>query len=485
MRLFIGFLLSLTFLGTASATPLQFSQILNGMESRLQRALIEDFTDEQMTEFLSTVYGQAYNLDLRNLDLEDIQANADSYISRLFQIQITLQASLLNKWNDQGLLDNPDSLESYYAILRTIRYSIDMIGEAKLGFPRLTGDEEVSTAFENGPYSLVLGGDPDNLPPGTAYLVRGSAANSAAIARITDFSDGQFSHIGIMHEDNQGARYIVEALIEKGLVRNTYEYAMNHGVVRAQTFIFKDRELQRDAARIGNMFATSNIHYPYNFTMRLTPAGVAPEDFFCSGALHDFFMIASEGDVVLPMHPSRLPMNNFTMALGVEATETFAPSDIQSDSRFNPGPEWRDFRFTEKVRLQDLILDHMLNALHTGWYKFVPGAKFKIGASVAKFLSGFPGLNRLPLLKDIPDNMSRETLQHVLMLHFSTENLFKRVSQMNDDYLSEFGVPLSPKQINQRVDDLLRSEDAFGPLKKAQANPPILQEGLQCKELLR
>ena len=481
---FILFLSLSIFSVTAWSNQVRLSEVLRTMDSKLELALSNDFTQNQLKSFLGSIYAQAYGLDFRDVDIQDLKSNSDDYIQRLFQIQTQFQSTLLSKWNNQGLLEDPETLEAYYNILRTVRYSIDMVGEAKYDFPQLTGDEELETTFENGKTSMVLGGDPNSLSNGTVYLVRGTAANSAAIARISNFTDGQFSHIGFLHINSEGEKSIIEALIEKGLVKNTYDYAMNHGVARAQAFIYEDLEVQSVAANYANIFASSNIHYPYNFTMKTTPFDTAVEDFFCSDVIRYSFGAVTEGELTVPLHPSVLPMTDFTMSLGVEASETFAPSDIQSDSRFAPGPEWRDFRFTEKVRHQDLILDHMLEALNSGWYAFEAGPKFFLGSSITKFLSRMPLARKLPLLRDIPENMSRKTLQQVLMLHFSTENIFKRVKQWNQDFISEHGVPMSPKQINNNIDKMLRTENAFGPFKKAKPNPASSNKGMLCESLL-
>ena len=46
--------------------------------------------------------------------------------------------------------------------------------------------------------------------------MRGMHHNSAAIARIGDV-DSQFSHLAIVHTDESGKHWVVEALIEDGV----------------------------------------------------------------------------------------------------------------------------------------------------------------------------------------------------------------------------------------------------------------------------
>jgi len=465
--------LSFTLLTSTSwSNPIKFSQILDRIEEQLVKVSDPDLNSAALSTALNVIYASAYDLDFKTLNLDDLKIDADAYINRLFQIQTKLQSDLLTSWNNKGLLENSATLEAYYKILRTIRYTIDFIGEAKFGFPRIEKGDKPSTSFVNGEFSMVLGGNADELPSGTLYLVRGSAANSAAIARISSLSDGQFSHIGILHQDRDGERSILEALIEKGLVKNSYDYAMNAGVVRAQTFIYEDPEFFKEVAALSNVHASSDVHVPYNF--RMIPLTIQQDPYtngyFCSDNIAHNALVVSNGEFSMPMHPSTIPTNDFTWSLGVRTETTFAPSDIQSDSRFSPGPEWRDFKFTEKVRQQDLILDHIFKAIDSGWFKFVPGKKYKIGASIAKFLSQFPGIRKISLLRNIPKNMSKETLRYVLMLHFATEKIHKIVIQANNAHLRSWGYPLSPKKTDDLISQLFLHHSAFGALTKVNDN---------------
>lgn len=476
-KIAIFFLLFFAFVDQSQA--LLFSNILNQTESRVQEALVQDFEGDELSEILNSLYEEAYELDLRALDLEDLREHADDYIERLFKVQTTLQSELLVKWNRQGLLEEEKTLQAYYKALRTIRYTIDLIGEAKFGFPRVKKRDKVSTAFEDGAFSMVLGGDPNELPSGAIFLVRGSAANSAAIARISSMNDGQFSHIGMLHIDEKGNKSILESLIEKGLVKHAYDYAMNQGVVRAQSFILPDTEASKKAATFGNSLATAETHIDYNFSMELTPVGIWPhKGFFCSDFIAYSYASVTydetlgETDMLkLPLYPSPLPMTDFTLSIGVTAEKTFIPSDIQSDARFIPGPEWRDFRFTEKVRLHDLILDHMLDALNSKWFGFQSGVKYHSLTALLKLASRTPILKKFSILKDIPRNMTKATLRQVLMLHFTTEKIYKKVSAKNNQHLKFYNLPMSPKQIDQFITELFLSESSFGPFVKLKSEP--------------
>ena len=53
-------------------------------------------------------------------------------------------------------------------------------------------------------------------------MMRGMHHNSAAIARIGDV-DSQFSHLAIVHTDDGGKQWVVEALIEEGSVIHSLE----------------------------------------------------------------------------------------------------------------------------------------------------------------------------------------------------------------------------------------------------------------------
>src|SRR5262249_4209212 len=136
--------------------------------------------------------------------------------------------------------------------MRILRYTADIVGEVASGYPRLTSGERTYPAFD-GPagwtqmHPARADGERVTLRSGDVLLVRGQLHNSAAIARIGDV-DSQFSHVGIVHVDADGQRWMVEALIEEGSTLTPLARALGHGLGRAVLFRHRNAELARRAA---------------------------------------------------------------------------------------------------------------------------------------------------------------------------------------------------------------------------------------------
>src|SRR5690606_40469455 len=113
--------------------------------------------------------------------------------------------------------------------------------KSKRGFTGTNWNTLVPPAFDTG----------HNIPfrSGDLILMRGSAHNSAAIARIGDV-DTQFSHIAIVYVDPDGKHWIVEALIEDGSVVKPLESVLDHGLGRAVLYRHRDPDLAARAAKL-------------------------------------------------------------------------------------------------------------------------------------------------------------------------------------------------------------------------------------------
>ena len=347
--------------------------------------------------------------------------------------------------------------------MRVLRYTCDIVGEVANGYPRIEAGQHTHVAFEGPPEWTMMhpsrpAGERIAIRAGDVILVRGQLHNSAAIARIGD-ADSQFSHVGIVHIDEDGRRWMVEALIEEGSTLSPLDSALGHGLGRAVLFRHRDAELaRRAAALVADHVARSRSGLfgwmPYDFSMELA----GDDRFFCSKLVRHAFAGASGGAMVLPSFPTRLAMSNrdFFERLGVTAADTFAPADFEVEPAFDLVAEWRDYRVTSSLRMQDLLMSKLFDWMDAHDYRFredifigllaLAGRVSSISPDVCKGLlvrAGFP---------KVPANMTARTISTIGMLHKTAEPILRQLLALEADRIMTTGRPLHPREVQAELE---------------------------------
>jgi Permuted papain-like amidase enzyme, YaeF/YiiX, C92 family len=278
--------------------------------------------------------------------------------------------------------------------------------------------------------------------------------NSAAIARIGDI-DSQFSHLGMVHVDDTGKPWVVESLIEDGAMVNPLEVSLGHGLGRAILFRHRDAALAARASRfIHDRVARSRKNFllriHYDFSMRLE----GYRRLFCSKLVRQAYDVASRGRVKLPTFGTRLDMKNrdFFHRIGVSATETFAPGDIELEPDFDVIAEWRDFRTTSDLRMQDLLMDKLFEWMDLYGYRFRETLVIRLIGFFGK-LSSYLSDEAKALLADVvpkvPINMPRRTIATIAMLHKTAEPLFEELKTLEMQAIARTGRPMHPREVRE------------------------------------
>lgn len=446
--------------GSAQGTG--FEGKMTELETYLSQAV---HTAEELEKVLNGMYESLFDTDFAGIDVHHVTGEARELLRALFGIRIRLRDEL-TQWDAKGLM-TPAAQASLRNVFRILRYASDMFGELAIGHARPSEDEGPFEAF-TGPHFNTLvnerfGGTGDlTFEPGDVILVRGGAHNSAAIARIGDI-DSQFSHVGMVYADNVGRRYCVEAIIEEGSIVRPLEHMLRHGNIRAVLFRHKDPVLAKKAADL--MFehveksARGEIpHIPYDFTMRLT----GEKELFCSKLIRLAYLKASDGNYVMPRFPTKLSLKNrdFIDRIGVQVNETFAPGDMELEPDFDLVAEWRDYRFTSKLRLQDMVMLKILDWMELLKYKFKQ--RFPIGLiSFFGKLSAYLSKRAKELLSDVvpnvPRNMTRRTIAAIIMLHKTAEPILEKMVVLEEAHIKETGRQLHPRVVLEEVERIRKA----------------------------
>lgn len=395
-------------------------------------------TAAQLANNLNRVNRAFLETDLKEFDISAARRWAPEIIKALFEVRAELRTRIPG-WQAQGLLSR-DVQKALRDVLRTTRYASDMIGELATGFirlpPRTPTYKGFSGAALNTQFDRAFAPDGRvRFQTGDVLLMRGMHHNSAAIARIGDI-DSQFSHIAIVHVDQEGKQCIVEALIADGSVINPLEHTLQNGLGRVVLFRHRDPELAARAARlvhehIAKSHAPNGRLIPYDFTMQLSNT----RELFCANLVRLAYGMGSSGAVDIPTFRTRLDAKNrdFLNRIGVKAVETFAPGDIELEPDFDLVAEWADYRVTSSLRLQDLLMDRLFAWMDDHDYRFREDFVIRligVFGRMSAFLSERAKSAIAEIVPKVPRNMRRRTIATIAMLHRTAEPLLKDLVEL-------------------------------------------------------
>jgi hypothetical protein len=347
---------------------------------------------------------------------------------------------------------SPECANALRGAFRAIRLVEDFVEE---DFARKHPDLEIpNSAFEIGnPFvhkarefqKFELSKD---LRSGDILLTRGNAFTSAAIASLGEF-DTQFSHMSIVHVDEQGKIWTVEAHIEVGSFVRPLEDHIKDRNFRTMVIRFDDRMLAAAAASFAfeNVKKASetkgNINYDFGFDMD------EDHNLFCSEVISWAFDKVSAGEVKIPFIRNKIQKRKptFVRDLGITAKESFIPADIEIDPRFKIIAEWRDAKRINDSHEKDAILQAMYSWVDSHNYRMINGSSSK-----SKFYKNIVWvMRRTPILKifvkeKLPLNMSRTLIGYFGVLESIGEMLQTRLAIANTDAITIRGVPLLPNE---------------------------------------
>lgn len=197
------------------------------------------------------------------------------------------------------------------------------------------------------------------LQTGDLLIVRGKSYVSAMIARIGD-EEGNFSHLAIVTEDKKGNQYIVESLIQTGIIITPLEKWRKAQDARVALYRHPDKALAKRAGQMMYDYSKAGIakngEIRYDFAMNDANYN---DGFFCSEVARYAYDKASNGTVIVPKYRSsvtKFKNTDYPKSLGVTAKTLFAPYDVEADPRFDFVAEYKYYPLLRQVRMQDAVL---------------------------------------------------------------------------------------------------------------------------------
>jgi len=241
---------------------------------------------------------------------------------------------------------------------------------------------------------------------GDILISRGGAPTSALIARGQDYP-GNFSHAALVHIDESSEQVsIIESHIECGVAVATIDEYLADTKLRIMVLRLRsdlpctqsDPLLAHKAAVYALARARAN-HIPYDFAMDMSDAS----KLFCSEVVSDAYRHVGVQLWTVLSHISSPGVKSWLAAFGVENHTTQEPSDLEYDPQVQVVAEWRDYKTLLKDRLDNAVVDIMLEGADNGdeleydWYLLPIARVLKAYSSV---------LNQFGSVGPIPEGMS-------------------------------------------------------------------------------
>ena len=238
---------------------------------------------------------------------------------------------------------------------------------------------------------------------GDILLSRGGAPTSALIARGNDFP-GIFSHAALVHVAREtGEATVIEALIERGAVLSTPEEYLESKKLRIlllrprpELDVIAVNPLAPHEAAAAMLARVREGEARYDFAMDWED----PEKYFCSEVPYHGYRTVGIDLWAVQSRMSQPGLVRWLASLGVRHFTTLVPSDLEYDPRLGAVAEWRDVSTLRQHRLDNVILDVLLEGADRGdrlgyaWYH-LPAARLVKGWSVAEaFMGGVPTIPR-------------------------------------------------------------------------------------------
>ena len=122
--------------------------------------------------------------------------------------------------------------------------------------------------------------------------------------------------------------------------------------------------------------------------------------------------------------------------------------------------EWRDYRVTSKLRLQDLIMSKLFDWMDEHGYVLEDDAGIRAIEVLGGISGALPAVVKdwlRPWVPKVPSNMTTRTIGAIAMLHKTAQPLLDRLMALEAEQLEATGRPLHPRQAQIELERLRRA----------------------------
>lgn len=264
-----------------------------------------------------------------------------------------------------------------------------------------------------------------DLRAGDVLVTRGDALSSAGIAHMGRI-DSQFSHNAMLHADDEGRLWTVEAYLERGALVQPLDDFLAHHLGRIVVVRYEDPALAAKGASLAYARIASGAPIDYDAKFD----GSNADELFCS-EVTPWALALAGGPTNVPLFPTVFPHDEnpaLFAAMGVAVDLIAAPADLLYDGRFDLIGEWRNVARLDALRRQDAVVESLFTWMERDGYRVDPGWRELVTVDVGL------AVRRTPLIGGVLANMlhpngDRQFLVAGLALQTAGEALDKRLER--------------------------------------------------------
>lgn len=382
----------------------------------------------------------------------------DELLNDLFKIKVNLRKRLKDFEDEKSISE--DCVKAIRRGIRYARFSEEFLIEY-LQSQNFYKDYTKKIFEKKFPFTISNPDYPEfKIQAGDVLLVRGKAYVSAMIARMGD-EEAQFSHLAIVGSDVNNNLYVVESLIQQGVIITPLQKWLNQEESRVVLFRQSNLDLAKRAALAiynkANTQLKKGSAIKYDFKMDYNDHS----EIFCAEVISWAYELASDNQYKIPRymtHVSKFKNTNYLKELGLTSDVLFEPADIEVDTRFDLIAESKFMPLTRQVRLQDSVMTSVYNWMIQKGYDFHTNVEINVKGFLAKIIRQFG------LIKDkIPAYMPIKTINTTLKFEAIATTLEKNIYNKEKEFFEAHGYSLAFKdmlKINEdfRISDCLKHQ---------------------------
>lgn len=339
------------------------------------------FNEKTATAYINQFADQAYGLESHvytpsaESEAREFLKTADATVKTLFAIRLRLaeklaEFELRNKWT---AAERIDAVSAFRRAQLYLRYAEDFVITWRHRLQPLRNSAvffagEGPLTLRNPKYFGVL--DKVTLRAGDVLLVRGDSFISATISRIGDVVTNM-SHLAMVAEAEDGRLHVVEALMEKGLIQYDLDRFLSlERLPRAAVYRYRESGLAKVAARNLWKLYLDSLRNPQNYRFDIQMDPNDHSKVYCAEAVRMAWESASNGQVIVPRYLTTFHgaiETDFAKGVQMQVRESFAPSDIEVDTRFTLIAEHRDLTLLDSSRRYDVVLSSLFEKFKQGF----------------------------------------------------------------------------------------------------------------------
>lgn len=447
--------------GEERRDPSSFTEVVEVID---QAALdIENprvFNPRTAARYINQIADRAYDLNSGDFIPKDetetstFLARGDLLAKKMFAMRLRLNERLrsFEKSKMWSARDTSEAVDAFRRAQLYLRYAEDYVIDWR---NHLSPLKSSATFFESeGSLSLV---NPEfvteagafDFKAGDVVLVRGASFLSATIARIGDVPSNM-SHIAMIAETETGELRVVEALLEKSIVSYPLEnYLKLEPLPRAAIYRFRDPKMAKLAGQELWKLFLEQTKNPTPFDIYMNPD--EHSKIYCAEAMLIAYERASGGKVKIPRYRtnfSKAIKTDFAKGVGMTTPSSFAPADIDVDTRFDLVAEHRDLAMLSESRRFDVTLSKLFSKFQEGFtYKNDTGASLNATLGIIARKFGFK--------KDvIPEGIKYSELMTLIRHKNLVTSLMGELAVAEKTAVQQNGRPLSYRELETLFDKI-------------------------------